>query len=62
MPVTAAAREPIKRIAVDLPEPLHYALRRLALDERTTVTEIIRKLVEQRVQRKPQHKRGGAAD
>jgi hypothetical protein len=60
MPATTP-KEPIKRLAIDLPETLHYELRHLALDERTTVTEIIRKLVEQRLQRKPQHKRGAAA-
>jgi hypothetical protein len=58
-------KEPTKRLAVDLPESMHHQLRRLALDERTTASDIIRALVEQRLaqQRQPPRtrKRGARA-
>jgi hypothetical protein len=43
------AKEPTRRLAVDLPESVHHQLRQLALDERTTVADIIRAMVEQRL-------------
>ena len=47
-------KEPTKRLAVDMPESLHHQLRRLALDERTTASDIIRALVEQRLAQQQQ--------
>ena len=56
-------KEPTKRLAVDMPENLHHQLRRLALDERTTASDIIRALVEQRLaqQQQKQPRKGKAA-
>jgi hypothetical protein len=55
-------KEPTKRLAVDMPESLHHQLRRLALDERTTASDIIRALVEQRLaQQQKQPRKGKAA-
>jgi hypothetical protein len=51
-----APKEPTKRLAVDMPESLHHQLRRLALDERTTASDIIRALVEQRLAQRHQQK------
>jgi hypothetical protein len=56
-------KEPTKRLAVDMPESLHHQLRRLALDERTTASDIIRALVEQRLaqQQQKQPRKGKVA-
>jgi hypothetical protein len=54
-----------KRLAVDLTDEMHFELRRLALEERTTAAEIVRAMIKQRLadqpQRKPPPKRKGMA-
>jgi hypothetical protein len=43
--------EPLKRLTIDVPESKHHALRRLALDERTTVAALLREMVDERLAR-----------
>jgi hypothetical protein len=48
-PEQEKSAEPLKRLTIDVPESQHHALRRLALDERTTVAAILRTMVEERL-------------
>lgn len=60
------AEEPIKRLSVEVTDRLHHQLRSLALEQRTTVSEIVRRLIEKELegaQRKKERRKesGGAA-
>jgi hypothetical protein len=44
--------EPMRRLSVEIPDGLHHRLRRLALDERTTLAAIVRELLEREIARR----------
>jgi predicted transcriptional regulator len=50
--MTDRADEPMRRLSVEIPDSLHHRLRRLALDERTTLAAIVRELLEREVARR----------
>ena len=44
--------EPMRRLSVEIPDDLHHRLRRLALDERTTLAAIVREMLEREIERR----------
>jgi predicted HicB family RNase H-like nuclease len=50
----APRAERLKRLTLDIPEDLHKALKRLALEEDTTMLELVQTLIEERVQQAQQ--------
>jgi len=44
--------EPMRRLSVEIPDNLHHRLRRLALDERTTIAAIVREMLEREIERR----------